>query len=565
MTIAEGQAIDALHLLQEEFGAGCSCLSAEELSECPVLNASAGWEVPLAGLAIEHPTATSLQVIVDEQFPNSQPRVVARGCNQDQFWPHVESQGLLCLSTTRINANPGERIKQHVEWAIEVLSYDGNERRREFESEFSVYWSRNRTRNGPEVWSLVSLARPSQTVYWAKKPNAQHYIVADSISQGALWLSNSVFGWSNAEFHRSKLIWLGRPWSPDEFPTEGKEILEFLSIADRREILVGGLPILFLFAAETSGGATVVAATAKSRPVEKLRKGLPRGEEVPFERLVRSFGVSPVSRGEVTRVDPPWVHGRGIDPNVARLHNAKVAIVGCGSLGGYIARSLVQAGVGGIVLVDPDSMQTHNAARHVLGFSAFAKNKASALADVLRTDFPHLQMAHAIERAVAKLAEGDWNELETCDVVLSAGIDTEGLVQLDERLSSLETRPPHICCWVETYAIAGHAVCLTNHDQIKSAFDSQERIKFRVTDWPDNNTGMFVEAGCSNTFQPHGAVDLLPSVSNTVRLTLDVLLGLVKGSCRRVWHQGLERIEELGGTVRADTGASGEVQEYEWL
>jgi len=49
-----------------------------------------------------------------------------------------------------------------------------------------------------------------------------------------------------------------------------------------------------------------------------------------------------------------------------QLFQSKVAVVGCGGLGGYILEELARLGVGRIVAIDPDAFEEHNLNRQLL-------------------------------------------------------------------------------------------------------------------------------------------------------------------------------------------------------
>jgi len=70
----------------------------------------------------------------------------------------------------------------------------------------------------------------------------------------------------------------------------------------------------------------------------------------------------------------------------ARLARARVTLVGCGALGGVLAHTLVRAGVGRLVLVDRDVVETSNLPRQVLFDERHADQqapKARAAAETL--------------------------------------------------------------------------------------------------------------------------------------------------------------------------------------
>ena len=53
-----------------------------------------------------------------------------------------------------------------------------------------------------------------------------------------------------------------------------------------------------------------------------------------------------------------------------RLFRSRVAVIGCGGLGGYLIEQLARLGVGTLVLVDPDVFEEHNLNRQLLSSPA---------------------------------------------------------------------------------------------------------------------------------------------------------------------------------------------------
>ena len=53
-------------------------------------------------------------------------------------------------------------------------------------------------------------------------------------------------------------------------------------------------------------------------------------------------------------------------PQQARLAGARVAVIGCGGLGGHVLEQLARLGVGTLVAVDPDVFEAHNLNRQLL-------------------------------------------------------------------------------------------------------------------------------------------------------------------------------------------------------
>lgn len=92
----------------------------------------------------------------------------------------------------------------------------------------------------------------------------------------------------------------------------------------------------------------------------------------------------------------------------------------------------------------------------------------------------------------------------------------------------------------------------------------RESPKFRLTDWPPEANHLIVEAGCGNLFQPHGAADLLPTVSMATRLVLDALVGRAPDSCRRTWFGDPEAVVALGGVARETFTEINAIRQFPW-
>ncbi|MFT6161671.1 MAG: molybdopterin/thiamine biosynthesis adenylyltransferase [Myxococcota bacterium] len=65
------------------------------------------------------------------------------------------------------------------------------------------------------------------------------------------------------------------------------------------------------------------------------------------------------------------------------LSTRRVAIVGCGSGGSFIARELAKAGVGEFLLIDHDRMEPGNVCRHECGLSEVGRKKVFAIRDLI--------------------------------------------------------------------------------------------------------------------------------------------------------------------------------------
>ena len=100
------------------------------------------------------------------------------------------------------------------------------------------------------------------------------------------------------------------------------------------------------------------------------------------------------------------------------LEKRKVAIVGLGSGGSFIAVELAKAGVGHFVLVDFDRIELNNIARHVCGLNDLGRLKTNVLRDMLLNKNPFITVeTHCSD--INKVQEAR-KILKGCDLIIAA-------------------------------------------------------------------------------------------------------------------------------------------------
>lgn len=81
-------------------------------------------------------------------------------------------------------------------------------------------------------------------------------------------------------------------------------------------------------------------------------------------------------------------------PSLAELSGKKVVLFGAGGVGGPLAIEFAKAGTGTLAIVDKDAADPGIAARWPLGFQYAGHDKAPALADFIRWQWPHSTVVH---------------------------------------------------------------------------------------------------------------------------------------------------------------------------
>ena len=161
-------------------------------------------------------------------------------------------------------------------------------------------------------------------------------------------------------------------------------------------------------------------------------------------RIQEAIYTSEVMVLNTVRMDDHYIVERN-QPGRNSLMGKKIILIGCGTIGGYLADLLVKsgAGMGGgeLLLVDSDVMSPGNVGRHRLGFNRVFENKAEALASEIIRTMPSVNvMGHKVEAKEMNL--------DSFDIVINAS----GEQVLSDALSLKVNQnkfTPILHCWIE--------------------------------------------------------------------------------------------------------------------
>ena len=540
-------------------------LTFEEMQPHPLPLFHIGWRIKVAEGVVRPTGVGHFLLVVDGAFPNSQPRVLAPDMGSDYRWPHVEPKGLLCLRPTSIVAPVGDRVRANLDDALELLNWPDDKCVAEFEREFGSYWAQQAIAPDGNL-RLLSLVKPGgkpRQLAFHLDTKLGRILVADTKAEVKDWLRNIGAQASDQNILPALLLRLPRPWQPSGFPQTVGDAIRGIPEEALRTTLLPDRKSLFFFEAETPTGPVFAAALASGAKSSKIKNGFRSWAQVPLDHIKRAMAQQRVERVVVSRVDAPWIHGRGHSPEQADLRARRVAIVGCGAVGCEIAELLAKAGVGELTLIDSDNFLSANAGRHLLGLSYLGWNKAKGVATELQRRLPQLKIGAIHRNKFERLTASELEKLAGADMIVTAGLDIEGEAAVNAWRQTLDRPPAYLSTWVEAYAIVGHAVLLYGKDDLMSAFEA-ERPGFRLTDWPSGAGEVIIEAGCGNVFQPHGAVDLQPTIAVATKLALDALLGRIPASCRRVWFGDRDAVAALGGVARDGFTEVNTVRQIPW-
>ena len=519
--------------------------------------------------------ASACLVLADVRFPYSPPRIALAEPPDRLTWPHVEKDGLLCLHRPEQEV-PREKPIEVLEWVFGKARKLIVENRRgnnmaAFRNEFTSYWSIAVGENGDttEFVSLVVPEGPSRTVVlWRGLSGG---VVAEDNTALTKWLKRvrgSDGDRPGIQSQRAALLWMPEPLTPAEYPQTGWDVRTLAGrlpdeattvLKDLAVLQPDEVPVLLAMPAENGVACGLVRVEHPKRSHRLGRSGNPvsagfRKDRVPKHVVYDRYFASGTKahKAVVERADHTWVHGRDQDPNQQTLRRKRAAVVGCGSLGGPVAVRLAQVGVGSVLLVDPDQMRWPNVSRHTLGAQAVGKNKAEALAETIRSEYPHLGEISAHKGDLNCSAQALLHELALCDVILEATANWAASNLMNDLQSGLLQTVPVVYAWMEAEALAAHALTLRGSGGCLRCGFSQEGIAcVAVTDWPEGPRTL-TEPTCGATFTPYGAVELAWAHALVLEALVDTLLENEIIDNHRVWVGSRRRIESAGAAVSED-------------
>ena len=307
---------------------------------------------------------TKLQVLLDGGFPYNPPIVALPDESKILVWPHVEAGGKLCVmppQTTTDALQATSVVEAYVSEAVALIGRcERGENIDDFKTEFLSYWELSLMAHAPLCRSVVAPNGPSRIirVWRAVKNGVRIRTFADTDEELSQWLEHSRVGKNAKIFQDAILLWCSQPLLPNEYPSNAADIATMLrasgleaDVLDKMNDSQSGLDVLI--GAPSSNGTCFAVFELPALDVKGAQKGFRPGR-VPPERIAQfaQSATRPGRRGSVTRADKAWIHGRDRDPAAVSLSEKLVTVVGCGALGGSIARILAQSGIGSFHLID---------------------------------------------------------------------------------------------------------------------------------------------------------------------------------------------------------------------
>lgn len=340
--------------------------------------------------------------------------------------PHIDISDNLCYFAhglvTLDRYDPATAIAQCLNQATALLdriAIDPTYRDEGIQNEFLAHWEYGQEKYPCSVLlGDLTLESKSANFFIINVPTKTQQAFITSNREEAERLAKALGGSVDLS---GELCWLFQsstlPVVPQKMPQTVKELLVWLEQWDKslskniKQVLAipdNFKPQHIFFAINTPIGwlGFGFKINLNRRQIYRYRPG-------KYKHYLHNQGGSePLLRLSIQEVGSRFVHSRNL--TIQDLRGKRVTVVGCGSIGSFVAQSLVRLGAGtgrkGLLkLIDPDVVRAENLGRHVLGYPSLLCEKSTALTEELLRLFPHSKIEAVTSSVVdhSKLFESE--------------------------------------------------------------------------------------------------------------------------------------------------------------
>lgn len=297
-----------------------------------------------------------------------------------------------------------------------------------------------------------------------------------------------------------------------------QKVLECID-AKKFQVIISktGSDKLIIFEVQQPNGTSTFLGIMLERPVISFENG-----------LCNLKSVNQITPVIISRIDKMYLMARSNEvTNI--LTNKKVLLIGCGSLGGYIANELVKAGIEKMMLVDTDRLYEVNVFRHVLGLEYVGEYKCVALQSYLEKNIPDICVSSLVEDIENAVQEGEI-EFGEYDLIISATGSHNINRWINQYIFLNKISTPIVYAWNEVLGIGSHVAyikygsigcyeCFIGRDE-----DTGE-LYDRTSYCQAGQKVVQKVAGCGNSFIPYGSAVSLKTAGICVETVKKIFEG----------------------------------------
>jgi hypothetical protein len=475
-------------------------LSPQDRQTLKVRATPRAWLVPVKWNTIEN-----VVVALPDRFPYVLPEVMLPLASREgAIIPHVTpDDGFICYAPESSFIDPSQSKDMVIEAlnfarAVVEKQYTSEELEREVQRELMPYW-----RFTPE-FSLV-LVEPDKIPAMFSLQQKGEYIFPHPLDRKhpesfkQIGFSLSCPASEALEMIQRPEVWLS----------------SHRDLANRIQALEGiagpgGIPVKkcsFYFLITVALAAGPAQLSARLGDI-RLPRSAKTADESIHQTITTALANGKVDRGAVTDLSTARLMRRTRGDCAIDLLTKRVAIIGCGSLGGFIADNLARAGVRIFFLMDRENLEAPNVPRHCADFRELGNAKMIAVKNRIEKILPDAEVMTCGRDLVTNEALAELKQFNS-DLVIFATGNTTTEVFVDELRAAGEL--PNSCfTWVEARLAAAHLLfCPTGVPAGFSQLIDPSSGQYVHRELRDAQSQIQQESGCQTAFAPYSGLDLV--------------------------------------------------------
>lgn len=524
------------------------CLNQErEVSFTPVSDSA------FEGLVFIHDEQIKLRIDLGKGFPETFPEISIP--DDSHFRAHVPKGRNICLfdqESIMIKPDMAEQVLiDAFDRAVTVLEMDAQTQKEEVLREFISYWGADAKQSVRLYMNLPEAMEHEYKEYTAIGQSAYCLLVSNSTEESKELLVNNV-GCDPNRVNDHKMPCIRIRLRATTLPpmTEGitwksirRFILDNITAGQKRyfkkmlSVKAKVINRLLLLAIPSSYGDQYACIW--------LHHDNSKGE------CLKNITNCYVEQVTSFRIDAKYLLTRG--GAETGLLDKRVLLIGCGSVGGFLAESLCQCGIGTLDILDKDRISIENVHRHVLGFNDATTGgfKADLLKKRLDERFPYVEIdSLSFEDRTAEALLKDVERMSDYDLIVSATGNPTVDLAINDAICNGSDYPAFVACFNEPYGIGGHAIGVLKEGGCLRCLYS-DPISGELSSFQ----GSFVEAGqsfskslsgCAGTYVEYSVLDSQQTATMASRLIIDILNGKCMQSKIVSWIGSPEKLRNAG-------------------
>jgi len=509
----------------------------------------------------------TLILSIPDTFPDLFPKIYLTKKEYQEVYPipHLDKNRFVCTRDPEVSVlndkKPEEAVEELIQIAVGILETGlKKENQSDFIEEFLAYWNDKAT-------PILSLFIPTDDVIYlqvfklSKKIFGSEYILCDSKEKLQEWLKP--FRVDILEEENAKVLYLPlvELFFPHQLEKE-EDIIDIFKNSNNKKYIKAIENYLnqdrdyyIVIASFSIRGERILFGWRHQgwRGIEfrGFRKNhVPLNVRLKHQRTKSNL----LQKISIIRLDKERIFKRGSTMTKFLDKNISIAIIGCGSLGSYLAMSLSRCGISKYLFIDKERLEPENTPRHLCGFVEASQRmkKVDALKKKLMGHFPHIE-CNTYGGDVLSWLQKETNSLKEYDLTVVA----IGNMGVERRINYLlrhgAINKPVIFLWIEPFGVGGHVLCIhpENGGCYNCCFDNEGNFLYSITSTRSEDRDKFKrrESGCQSTFTPYSSLHIEQFISIACKKILDILEKDIDTSVLYTWLGDIEEFERLGFNI----------------